>query len=283
MLTNLEVYSSLSSAPDLPLDVGVNEDQDLIHIRHIDGLGPVKATVNTSQLASDDGAYYTGSSVPFRNIILTLGFNPDWSVNTVASLRQKVYGYFMPKQEVTLRLFRDDGPTVEIDGICEDAAPDIFAQDPQMNISVICPLPDFIAVAQSEVTGIANDAPDESEFSLIGNVETSARLVAVSAVGDPTYDGDITLEHRTLSPEVKTFTVTGSLAPAVQLIIDSARGNKVAQNVVGVDVINLLNTMTDDSEWLMLQPGVNKFRVILDAGATDTDWSLIYFERFGGL
>lgn len=285
MLTNLEVYSSLSSAPDLPLQLGGREDVDLIHIRNITGLGPVKADINTTQYGSGDGGFYTGGSIGIRNIVMTLGFNPDWVEHTVASLRQIVYGYFMSNQPVTLRLFRDDGPTVEINGYCESNEPDIFSKDPEMPISVVCPMPDFVAVAPSVVTGTAQPDPVESEFTLVGNVDTSGRVVLTPIVDDPspTYDGTVTLEHKTLAPGANIFKVTGSVATGMDLIIDSARGAKVAENVIALEHINLLNSMTADSKWLALRPGTNMLRVLLDAAAADKAWTLTYYERFGGL
>jgi hypothetical protein len=285
LLTNLEVYSSLSSAPDLPLQLGGREDVDLIHIRNITGLGPVKADINTTQYGSGDGGFYTGGSIGIRNIVMTLGFNPDWVEHTVASLRQIVYGYFMSNQPVTLRLFRDDGPTVEINGYCESNEPDIFSKDPEMPISVVCPMPDFVAVAPSVVTGTAQPDPVESEFTLVGNVDTSGRVVLTPIVDDPspTYDGTVTLEHKTLAPGANIFKVTGSVATGMDLIIDSARGAKVAENVIALEHINLLNSMTADSKWLALRPGTNMLRVLLDAAAADKAWTLTYYERFGGL
>lgn len=285
MLTNLEVYSSLSSAPDLPLVVGALADEDLIHIRNLDGIGPVKADINTSPYGTQDGEFYTGSNVAKRNIVLILGLNPDWVEHTVASLRQVVYGYFMSKQPVKLRFFRDDGPTVEIDGYTESNEPNIFSKDPEMLISVICPLPDFIAVAPSVVAGTAKETPDESEFTLVGNVDTSGRVVLTTIEDDPApnYDGTVTLEHKTLAAGSNLFKVTGSVAEGLDLIIDSARGAKVAENVVGSEHVNLLNSMTVGSKWLALRPGTNKFRVLLDPAAADKAWTLTYFERFGGL
>lgn len=285
MLTNLEVYSSLSSAPDLPLIVGVRGDQDFIHIRDIQGLGPVQADINTTPYGSQDGEFFTGAGITKRNITMKMGFNPDWIVHTVASLREIVYGYMMSKQPVVLRFYRDDLPAVEISGFVESNEPNIFAKDPELDISIICPQPDFIAVSPSVVEGTAKPAPDETEFTVRGNVDTSGRVVLTTIEDDPspTYDGTVTLEHKTLAPGSENFVITGSLAEGMDLIIDSARGAKVAENVIGFEHVNLLNSMTADSKWLALHPGTNKFRVILDAGAPDKAWTLTYYERFGGL
>lgn len=283
MLTNLEVYSALSSAPDLPLVLGAGEDEDPIHIREITGLGPVKADVSTSPYGSLDGEFYTGSNLGKRNIVITVGFNPDWVEHTVASLRDKLYGYFMTKQPVTLRFFRDTGPTVEINGVVESCEPNIFTQDPEVQISVICPLPDFVAVPQSQVSGMASDNPDSVDFTVVGNVPTSVLLEVTAAAGAPTYDGLINLELKTLAPGAKNFKVTGTVAPGITTTIDSTRGGKKAEVDYGTEKTNILNSMTADSVWPALAPGTNKVRVLLDAGAVAKPWTMTYFERFGGL
>ena len=72
MLTEVKAYSSWRSAPTLPLSDSGRAETDLIQIRNIDGLDPVKASVNTSPFGSVDGASYVGSSVESRNIVLTI-------------------------------------------------------------------------------------------------------------------------------------------------------------------------------------------------------------------
>lgn len=284
MLTNVEVYSSWSSAPDLPLQVGVGEDEDPLQIRDIKGLGPVKATITTTELAQR-GSFPTGSNTPGRNIVMEVGYNPDWIEHTPSSLRQKLYGYFMPEQPVTLRFFRDDGPPVEIDGFAEDCDPSIFDQDPTMHISVICPDPDFVAVSPSIVEGTAKVAPDSVDFTAVSNIATSALLEITAAEGDETtYDGLITFERKTLKPGAELFVIEGTVAEGILVRIDSKRGNKLAQVDYGPEQTNILNSMTDESMWPQITPGTNKVKVFLVDGVGDEKhWKLTYFDRFGGL
>jgi hypothetical protein len=264
--------------------VGVGEGEDPLQIRGIDGLEPVKASIGTSPFGSLDGEFYTGSSVGKRNIVMTLGFNPDWINHTVSSLREKLYGYFMPKQPVTLRLFRDDGPAVEIDGFSEGCTQNIFSRDPEMQISVICPLPDFVAVSPSVLEGVAQPNPVSTDFTVVGNIPTSVLLeVTANAADTTTYDGKVTFERKTLAPGVEIFTVTGTVGPGIDLRIDSKRGDKSALVDFGPENTNILNSMTAGSVWPRLTPGTNKIRVLLDAGAIDRHWKLTYFDRFGGL
>jgi hypothetical protein len=284
VLTNVEVYSSWASAPDLPLEMGVGEDEDPLQVRGLDGLEPVKATVNTSPFGSEDGEFYTGSSVGKRNIVMTVGFNPDWINHTVSSLREKLYGYFMSKQPVTMRFFRDDGPAVEIHGYSEGCTPNIFSQDPEVQISVICPMPDFVAVSPSVIEGVAQPNPDSHDFTAVGNIPTSVLLEVTAAEGDATtYDGTITFERKTLAPGSEIFVVTGTVADGITTRIDSKRGDKLAQVDYGPEQTNILNSMTPESVWPRITPGTNKVRVLLEAGAADKNWKLTYFDRFGGL
>ena len=110
MLTKLQAYSAWESAPLLPLSDNGREETDLLQIRNIDGLDPVKATINTSAFGSVDGAAYIGSNVPTRNLVLTIHPNPDWGQWTFESLRRAVYDYFMPKLLTRLVFHSDDIP-----------------------------------------------------------------------------------------------------------------------------------------------------------------------------
>ena len=127
MLTELKAYSSWRSAPTMLLNGG-RAETDLIQIRDIQGLDPVKASINTSPFGSVDGASYVGSSVLSRNIVLTLHPNPDWDDWTYEGLRRLIYSYFMPKRNTKLVFYSDDMIPVEISGIVEDVQVNPFQQ-----------------------------------------------------------------------------------------------------------------------------------------------------------
>lgn len=282
MLTSLEAYSAYSTAPDVPLTIGGSEDEDAIFIREITGIGPVKSDVGTSPYGSTEGEYATGSHVGKRNIVITVGFNPDWINDTVASLRQKLYGYFMTDLSVTLRFFSDLLPTTQITGTVESCEPDIFTKDPSMQISIICPQPHFVAVSPSEVIGDAETDADWEAFSLLSTVKVPIHLEVEADEGDPDYDGLITIEHRVLAESPTQLKFTGAVAEGVKAYVDTHPGNKVIKNDFIVEEVSLLNTMTADSQWPKLVPGNNQMRVIIES--TDVKkWTLSYYERFGGL
>jgi len=265
----------------MPLIPGGRPETDLIQIRNINGLDPVKAAVNTSPLGSVDGESYVGSNVPKRNIVLTLHPNPDWELWTYEKLRRLLYQYFMPKRATRLVLLSDDMIPVEISGVVESCDVNIFSKDPELLVSVICPDPYFTAVDPVVLTGQSGDDPEPTIIDYKGNVDTGIR-VKVTASTDPSPT-DIGIQLG--DPRVTFFAVEAGIDDTNYFEMSSLAMQKYVQNVnIGTGVItNLLSKIhiQEGSLWPTLQPGENEFSVITDIGAHD--WELTYFERFGGL
>lgn len=272
---------------------------DLLQVRKVDGLGPVKANISKSPRGSMDGEAYTGSSVPSRNIVLTLGLNPDWNLWSMEKLRRLLYSYFMPKLLVRL-VFRsdDDFPPVEISGYVEDVVPNMFSKDPEMQISILCPDPYFTAVEPSTVSGIASNG--EVPATVKGG--SSATVVEVDEDGGMVvdYKGSIetgvkvklTYASASNASEISIqvgnaiqqyFRVAGVVTPTKYFLLNSIPGQKYVQNVeMGSGLItNLLSKVEEGSSWPTLQPGTNFIHVSADAGVQD--WEFFFYERFGGL
>lgn len=284
MLTEVKAYSSLQTAPSLLLNDPGRAETDLIQIRNIDGLDPVIATVGTTPYGASDGEAYVGSSVLSRNIVLTLHPNPDWNVYSPEALRRLLYSYFMPKQAVRLLFISDDMQDVEIRGIVESFAANQFSKDPEYLASIICPDPYFISTAPVVLTGQANDADLDIEYrgSIPGGIQLE---VDWSSGTNPTA---ISIEIG--NPDLSIFEVA---APNLVSLTNYFRmssfpRNKYVESVVvsgpnAGKITSLLSNVTvqEGSEWPVLQPGTNAFSVITDHGVQD--WTLTYFEKFGGL
>jgi hypothetical protein len=255
-------------------------ETDLIQVVNIDGLDPVKASVSTSPLGSVDGVVYTGSSVPSRNIVLTVRPNPDWEHWSHASLRRLLYSYFMPKALVRLIFTSDDLPAVEIYGIVEAVTANQFSKDPEFVVSIICPDPYFTAVEPEIVTGQSvRFGGASSTISYDGNVETGFYL-KVTQVTDPT---PTLIAIQVGDPVTSYFSTLAEVSATEYFEMNSLPRQKYVQNVdlnTGV-IVNLLPLVEDGSNWPILQPGENDFLVITDDGVQD--WELRYYERFGGL
>jgi hypothetical protein len=282
VLTQLKAYSSWRSAPVLPLDETGDPETDLIQIRNIDGLDPVKASVNTTPLGAVDGVSYVGSNVPSRNIVLTLHPNPDWDNWTIETLRRLLYSYFMPKLPTRLVFYSDDLIPVEIYGIVEDASINQFSKDPELLVSVVCPNPYFTALEPTVITGSAIRAGgDPIIVENMGNLETGFQLKVTALT--PPNPTQITVQIG--DPAISSFVVAASVNDTKYFEMSSVPMHKYVQNVeIGTGLItNLLSTITiqEGSDWPTLEKGENEFSVITDQG--EQDWELTYFERFGGL
>lgn len=282
MLTEVKAYSSWRSAPTLPLSDTGRPETDLIQIRNIDGLDPVKASVNTSPYGPVDGAAFTGANIPSRNIVLTLHPNPNWDTWTYENLRRLLYAYFMPKRAVRLVFLSDDMISVEIYGIVESFSNNMFSKDPEVIVSILCPDPYFTALDPTVLTGQSvrpGGATIDVDYN--GNIETGITVKVSSVSGlAPTNIG-----IQIGDPELPYFTVDSSVDATKYFEMSSIRMQKFVENVSLDDAVitNLLSQVQipEGSSWPVIQPGVNQFSVITDQGVQD--WELTYYERFGGL
>jgi hypothetical protein len=282
VLTEVKAYSSWHSAPTLPLSDTGRAETDLIQVRNIDGLDPVKASVNTSPLGSVDGAAYTGSNVPSRNIVLTIGLNPNWDNWSYEALRRLVYSYFMPKRLTRLVFYSDDMPTVEISGVVESIEANQFSTDPELLVSIICPDPYFIALEPEVITGQAVRPEGViTQIQYDGTIEAGI-LVKVTHVSDPVPS---VIGIQIGDPAISYFNVEATVNGTMYFEMSSIPMQKFVQNVgIGSGVITSLLSkaeIREGSSWPILQPGEQDFSVITDKGIQD--WELVYFERFGGL
>jgi hypothetical protein len=114
-----------------------------VQIRNISGLGPVKADVITVP-SNKQGDLFQNTRIGKRNIVLTLGLNPNWIDETMSSLRHDLYWHLYPMAWRTFQFISDDWPAVEIKGCVESFEDNMFSQDPEIIVSVICPYPYFV-------------------------------------------------------------------------------------------------------------------------------------------
>jgi Phage tail protein len=280
VLTTVRAFSSWQSADMLLLDDAGRAETDLIQIRNVEGLGPVKAAVNTAPFGSVDGDSYVGSSVGSRNIVLTIRPNPDWHTWSMERLRRLLYIYFMPKSLTRLVFETDEIPPVEISGIVETNEPVLFSKDGEIQVSIICPYPYFTAVNPTILTGISSrDNSSPLRINYAGSIETGINVeVSRSSGASPA-----SIAVQVGDPSVAYFRVAASVDATKYFAVNTVPGQKYTQNVAfGTGLItNLLSKIQEGSKWPTLVPDQNDFSVITDVGVQD--WKLTYFERFGGL
>src|ERR1044072_3263406 len=166
---------------------------DPVQVRNVEGLGPIKADIASTPFATGRGEQYQGSTTDKRNIVSTLGLNPDWENQTMSTLRHLLYRYFMTESWVKLRFYSDYLPPVDIEGYVETFEPNMFSEDPEMSISIICPKPDFIQTDATIVYGVVDDGTLETSFEYIGTIDTGYELRIEASIPNVAYTGPITI------------------------------------------------------------------------------------------
>ncbi len=281
MLTQIDVFSPRLAEPQLTFSIE-NAASQTIQVRNVVGLGPVKASVNTSPFSSASGGIYFGSKVGTRNIVLTLGLNPDWIDQSVEALRRLMYRYLMPMRRVELEFTNSEFSKVGIAGYVESFEPNIFSKDPEVQVSIICPLPDFIAVEPTIVTGATTTTPTVQNIDYEGTVDTGFVLKVESGEFLPTYYDTFTLTMESLSVHTMSIDIL-EITEDQYFEMSSVQGNKhvfeINTTVPSVD--NILSRLTLEGGWPKLDLGPNNIDVFTETEGLP--WTLTYYARYGGL
>ena len=282
MIKRIEISSIYSNAPDLPLSSLFVPNDDPVQIRNVEGLGPVKADISATPFATGRGELYQGSSTGKRNIVLTLGLNPNWVNQTMASLRQLLYRYFMVESWATLRFFTDDHPVTHITGVVESFEPNIFSQDPEMQISILCPKPDFIDVDTTLVRGLV-DSGTEVSINYDGTSPTGFELRILTTPGVSVVKGDFTVLNVAAGDFKEFHLISADVTDSMFIELNTVRSTRHVYNVLlpNKEEVNILAKMGKTGDWPELLPGGNLFSV--GSSVAGLRWILAYFNRYGGL
>lgn len=272
--------------PDLTIPVIDSTPDQLLFVHNITGLEPPDATVNSRGFGSLDGEFYVGTHVGKRNIVVTLGLNSSSGYASVSAARSKLYGYAMPKMLVLLRFLSTDHIPVDITGYVESWEPNRFSQDPEIQISIICPKPNFESTEEKVFVGRANDDPLDTVVSYNGNLTTGIYL---------TMNTRNTEAIESLRVEIgidpgayRRFEIEeiDSSWPDDVFVMDSRINRKFVELRPATedrDKVNLLGFVTDESLWPYLQPAANLVRVRTLHLDDDLDWTLTFTEQFAGI
>lgn len=258
---------------DLEIPMG---SQDLISpytIRDIDGLGPVKVDISTEGLAQREGVAVQGIRTPERTLIFEIGLNALLGGSqSVQALRNNIYRWFNPGQEVRMTFMSTGFPEVEIVGICEDVIPAIFSEDPKLVASVICPDPYF-----SETIPQVSPAQNAHRIFYQGTAPTGLEI-------DVTLGAGITLFHLGGTPGTNAPFIKiprGSIAAGDQYKVITSKGARSASYMRSGARNEVTGSVTRDSTWLMLEPGpMAYFQMYPSLNAT---LQLTYYNKYKGM
>lgn len=273
MLTKLEVTSGQGSLLSLPL----SDISSGFIVQQIDGLDPVKATLSSTAFSGLDGEQFQSSRRETRNIKITLGLDPDPLVDTVRTLRKQLYAYFLPRSVINLTFYMDDGLTVSIAGVVETFESTLFAQEPSVDISIICYDPDFYVPTSSVLAGNSTESSAVTVVDYDGEIPTGF----VFTLNVNRTLGDVTIYNTTPNEGIRSLDYTGSLVAGDVLTISTVTGGKGATLTHLGASSSVLYGISPQSSWVDLKPGSNQIRIY--AAGTAIPYTISYTTKYGGL
>ncbi len=267
-------------------------------VKSMTGLGPGKASINTTEVATNDGSLFNSSRMPSRNIVISLGYM--WN-NTIEEARQLSYKYFPIKKKITV-LIETDNRMAEIEGYVESNDPTIFSSDEGSDISIICPNPFFYSAGQDGInTTIFYGVEALFEFPF-SNESLTENLLEMGEIKNDTervvvYNGDaeigvtitihaigeadtITIYNtgtrevmRIDTDKLEKFTGSGIVA-GDEIVICTVKGNKSITLLRSGKTTNILNCLDKDADWFQLTKGDNIFAYTAEYGGTNLQFRI---------
>lgn len=176
----------------------------------VTGLDPGQATVNTVDLASSDGAYYSNARYSSRNIVLAILVLNDWPTNArdrtiglttyknaIEYNRHTLYKLFPVKRKIRLQI-ETDVRSYEIEGYVESNSVGIFSYSQSAQVSIICPYPYFHDISTNVNVGTVSARADLLEFK--GWNDTEGDVIGWSAGdGFPSFITPLHMEKKEFS------------------------------------------------------------------------------------
>jgi len=243
----------------------------------VDGIDPVKANIVSSSFANVDGEQYQTARRESRNLVFKMGVDVSQVFGSVTQLRRKLMGLLMPKSEVTLRLFSDDFPAVDIVGIVESFDWPLFVQEPEVTLSIICHKPDFVDLMTVAVVDTTTPDFVNTIIEYPGSVETGFKFYMLA---DRSLDG-FTIFHRSSTGVLSSLEFGEPLIAGDLLEISTISGEKEIMLTRAGTRSSILHGMSPYSNWINLFPGANYISVV--AEGAEIEYTIEYVNRYGGL
>lgn len=154
----------------LEIELG-NPEKSGFLITSITGLSSPKATINTTDVPTNDGSVYNSSRLGNRNITITMRIldNPSIEKNC-----QTLYKIFPSKRRLKIRFLTDYNRDVYAIGYVESNQIDHFSKAVTSTISIVCPDPYFYDEDTQYV--VFGNSDNEMEFPIETEIYTTNEM-----------------------------------------------------------------------------------------------------------
>lgn len=299
MIKSITITNHLGESIKMEL---MNPESSGFIIENIEGLGPAKANINFTTLATMDGAIDNSARLTERNIVLSLIFLEH---PTIEDTRLLSYQYFPIKRNITF-LIETDRRICETVGRIESNTPTIFSKSAfdreGCQISIMCPDPYFYSAGTNKISQTVFYGV-ESEFEFpFSNESLTEDLIEFGTIRNQTeasvfYDGDaevgIIIRIHALGPaegltiynltkrqilavnDEKLIALTGAgIQAGDEITINTNRGNKsITLTRAGV-ITNILNTLDKPISWFQISKGDNIFAYRATGGISNLQFQI---------
>lgn len=291
MIKKLTVINDINDKLEIELS---RPDKSGLLIYDIEGVGPGRANITTSDYASNDGGIFRAAKLSPRNIVIGIKY---LFAPTVEQVRHKTYKFFPVKKEVTL-IFETSQRSLAIKGYVEANEPDIFQKESGAQISIICPDPHFYMAGPEgmQVTefesvdskfefpvAINNDlvfgdiiAVTERALWYDGDADTGLifDIVINGLVGNITIVNSYTGDRMEIDSD-RIATITGKpLDVGDRIELSTIKGSKYVTLIRDGQDINILNCLGKKTQWFELTKGDNVFAFLADDGMANLEFKL---------
>lgn len=264
-------------------------------ITKITGLGPSNANINSTEIATRDGAFYNSSRIVSRNIVLYFKMLMN---QTVEDVRLMSYRYFPVKQPLTLTI-ETDNRRCQIIGYVESNDPDIFSKSETTQISIICPDPFFYSTAIQTTMFSGVEPMFEFPFS---NEHKTVPLLIMGEITDRkeqtiVYDGEseigmiIRIHSLGTASNIRIYNILSreqifidtdkleeifgtAILKGDDVIIRTVKGSKSITLVRDGVGYNILNCLDKNSDWFRLLKGRNVFAYTAESGSENLQFTV---------
>lgn len=172
MLKKVVITNCFGECMEYAIDGVQAENPSGLIITSIDGLGPVKADINMTDLATTDGQLYNSARLPGRNIVIKALFT---HASSIEEARLLSYKYFPIKKKIKFHI-ETDNRIGEVEGYVESNEPDIFSEQSGCQISILCENAYFDG---GEVKYVFGETIPQFKFAF-GNESLDDKLIKMS-------------------------------------------------------------------------------------------------------
>lgn len=323
MIEYIKIYNKFENIK-IPLDINKkielkSSDTDFIDrmnnhlqtsgilITSITGIGPVKASINIAQYASNDGGVYKSSRTSERNIVISFKL---YGTN-IELTRDLIYRFLQVKSKIKFAI-KTDYRDVIIDGYVESCEPNIFSKEEDIQVSILCPSPYFIgdkivrttndnaqkifkfpfmnpSLIEDEILFGMNNNDDTFRINYDGDIPSGIKMTILlgnKSLKNLTIYINDGLEYITIEPSGLSKidnSLGNKFIPNDIIFLDTNKGSKSASLLRNNKTYNIISLLPKFPKWINLVHGNNILYILEDDEPVDIYYEVESYNLYSGV